>query len=98
MVKLAAEDVERNRGRTDDPRYRRLGLPVGSSPAGPLIKQVNLRVTGTEPSRLGGGLAAVRQVRAAYLSDDGRAGAFHQRRPRGPAAGRNRAKLVQPET
>ncbi len=34
-------------------------------------------------------------LRAAYLSEDGRAESFHQRRPRAPAVGRNRAKLVQ---
>ena len=34
------------------------------------------------------------QVRAAYLSDDGRAEDFHQQRPRPGAVGRYRAKVA----
>jgi hypothetical protein len=96
VVELTLDYVERNRERMDYPRYRRLGLPVSSSLVESLIKQINHRVKGTEQFWNDGGLEAVLQVRGAYLSDDGRAEAFHQRRPRGPAAGRNRAKLLQP--
>lgn len=97
VVELTLDYVERNRGRMDYPHYRRLGLPVSSSLVESLIKQINHRVKGTEQFWNDGGLEAVLQVRGAYLSDDGRAEAFHQRRPRGPAVGRNRAKLLQPE-
>jgi hypothetical protein len=93
VVELALGYVQRNRDRMDYPRYRRMGLPVSSALVESLIKQLNLRVKGTEQFWLDGGLEAVLQVRAAYLSDDGRAQAFHDRRPRGPAVGRNRAKL-----
>jgi len=96
VVELALAYVEKNRARMDYPRYRQLGLPVSSSLVESLIKQINHRVKGTEQFWNHGGLEAVLQVRAAYLSQDGRAEAFYQQRPRGPAVGRNRAKFRQP--
>ncbi len=96
VVALTLGYVQRNRDRMDYPRYRRMGLPVSSALVESLIKQVNLRVKGTEQFWNDGGLEAVLQVRAAYLSEDGRAEAFHQRRPRGPAVGRNRAMPLRP--
>jgi hypothetical protein len=95
VVELTLRYVESNRERMDYPRYRRMGLPVSSSLVESLIKQVNLRVKGTEQFWNNGGLEAVLQVRAAYLSDDGRAESHHENRPRGPAVGGNRAKLAQ---
>jgi hypothetical protein len=94
VVELTLGYVERNRERMDYPRYRKLGLPVSSSLVESLIKQINLRVKGTEQFWNNGGLEAVLQVRAAYLSQDDRAETFHAHRPRGPAVGRNRAKLL----
>lgn len=91
IVELAMNYVERNRERVDYPRYRQLGLPVGSALVESLIKQVNHRVKGTEQFWNDGGLEAVLQVRAAYLSEDGRAEKHHDRRPRAPAVGRNRS-------
>lgn len=96
VVELVLTYVEQNRERMDYPRYRRMGLPVSSSQVESVIKQINQRVKGTEQFWNNGGLEAVLQVRAAYLSADGRAEAFHERRPHGPAVGRNRAKLRQP--
>lgn len=93
VVALTLGYVQRNRERMDYPRYRTMGLPVSSSLVESLIKQINLRVKGTEQFWNDGGLEAVLQVRAAYLSEDGRAETFHQRRPRSPAVGSNRAKL-----
>jgi len=95
VVKLAMEYVERNRERMDYPRYRRMGLPVSSALVESLIKQINHRVKGTEQFWNDGGLEAVLQVRAAYLSEDGRAEKHHERRPRRPAVGRNRAGAFQ---
>jgi hypothetical protein len=83
-----------NAGRMNYPQYRREGLPVSSAAVESLIKQFNRRIKGSEKFWLRGGAEAVLQVRAAYLSDDGRAEEFHDRRPRGPAVGRNRQKLV----
>lgn len=90
IVELALAYVERNRERMDYPRYRRMGLPVTSSLVESLIKQINKRIKGTEQFWNNGGLEGVLQVRAAYLSEDGRAEEFHQRRPRRAAVGSNR--------
>lgn len=68
---------------------------MSSSLVESLVKQINHRVKGTEQFWNDGGLEAVLQVRAAYLSEDDRAEAFYQRRPRGPAVGRNSAKAFQ---
>ncbi|MCX5670251.1 MAG: hypothetical protein NTU94_02880 [Planctomycetota bacterium] len=84
--------VKRNRQRMDYPRYRRQGLPVTSAAVESLIKQVNHRVKGTEKFWVRGGAEAVLAVRAAYLSEDGRAEAFHDHRPRGRAVGRGRLR------
>lgn len=96
VVRLALEYVQRNRERMEYPRYRQMGLPTSSSLVESLIKQINHRVKGTEQFWNDGGLEAVLQVRAAYLSQDDRAQAFHQHRPRGPAVGRNRVKFCPP--
>lgn len=95
VVELAMRYVEQNRERMDYPRYRQMGLPVSSSLVESLVKQINHRVKGTEQFWNDGGLEAVLQVRAAYLSEDERADQFHDRRPRGPAVGRNRANAFQ---
>jgi hypothetical protein len=80
-----------NAGRMNYPEYRRLGLPISSAAVESAIKQVNQRVKGTEKFWLRGGAEAVLQVRAAHLSEDGRAGRYLQRpRPRGRAAGAGR--------
>jgi hypothetical protein len=65
--------VTNNQHRMDYPRYRRLGLPISSAPVESLIKQFNRRIKGSEKFWLTGGAEAVLQVRAAYLSEDGRA-------------------------
>ena len=59
-----------------------------------LIKQFNRRVKGTEKFWTRDGAEAVLQIRAAYLSEDDRAERFHEQRPGGRAAGRNRQKLA----
>jgi hypothetical protein len=69
----AVRYLTNNRSRMDYPTYRRLGLPVTSSPMESLVKQMNLRVKGTEmfwddPA----GAEAILRLRAASLSDDGR--------------------------
>jgi hypothetical protein len=96
VVELAVEYVERNRERMDYAHYRRLGLPISSSLMESLIKQLNHRIKGTEQFWNDGGLEAVLQVRAAYLSEDDRVDAFYEHRPRGPAVGRHRLKPFQP--
>jgi hypothetical protein len=84
----AAGYVENNRGRMDYPRYRCLGLPVSSAAVESTIKRINQRVKGTEKFWLAGGAEAVLQLRAAHLSEDGRAEDYWSRpRPYPRAAG-----------
>jgi hypothetical protein len=69
----------------DYPRYHRLGLPVTSAPMESLIKQMNLRVKGTEmfwDDPLGA--EAILHLRAAALSDDGRLTDYLSQRPGWP--------------
>ena len=65
--------LEHNRDRMKYPDYRRAGLPVTTAWMESLVKEINLRVKGTEmfwndPT----GAEAILQVRAAALSDDNR--------------------------
>ena len=95
VVAEALGYVENNRTRMDYPRYRQLGLPISSAPVESTIKQLNRRVKGTEKFRLEGGAEALLQIRAAYLSEDGRAERYWQRpRPWARAVGRGRLGQV----
>jgi hypothetical protein len=81
----AVRYLTNNRSRMDYPTYRRLGLPVTSSPMESLVKQINLRVKGTEmfwddPD----GAEAILRLRAASLSDDGRLDRYLANRPGRP--------------
>jgi hypothetical protein len=83
--------VENNRNKMDYPRYRKLGLPISSAPVESAIKQMNRRVKGSEKFWLEEGGEALLQVRAAHLSEDGRAERYWaQPRPHGRAVGANR--------
>jgi len=87
--------VEHNLERMDYPRYRKLGLPISSAPVESAIKQFNRRMKGTEKFWTPAGAEAVLQVRAAYLSEDGRAERYwNTPRPHYRAVGRNRLALV----
>lgn len=94
VVSLVLKYITDNAGRMDYPRYRREGLPVTSTIVESLIKQFNKRVKGTEKFWLRGGAEAILQGRAAYLSEDGRGLDFYAHRPRGPAVGQNRLRLI----
>ncbi len=88
--------VINNLDRMDYPRYRRLGLPTSSAPVESQIKQFNRRVKGTEKFWTEEGAEAVLQVRAAYLSADGRSDRNWARpRPNYRAVGTNRLALVK---
>ena len=74
-----------NRNRMDYPRYRSLGLPVTSAPMESLIKQVGMRVKGTEmfwEDPEGG--EYILQIRAAALSQDQRLDDYLANRPGWP--------------
>jgi len=90
IVALTLAYVGNNAHRMNYPQYRREGLPVTSAAVESLVKQFNQRIKGTEKFWLRGGVEAVLHVRAAYLSEDGRADEFHARRPRGRAVGQHR--------
>jgi hypothetical protein len=77
--------LENNRLRMNYPAYRRAGLPVTTAWMESLVKEVNLRVKGTEmfwndPQ----GAEAILQVRAAALSDDDRLSKYLHTRPGRP--------------
>lgn len=91
IVSLTLDYARRNAHRMDYPTYRKLGLPISSAPVESLIKQFNQRVKGTEKFWHRSRLEAVLQSRAAYLSQDGRAKRFwDKRKPTGRAAGKKR--------
>jgi hypothetical protein len=92
IVAAALTYVTNNRGRMDYPECRRLGLPTSSAPVESAVKQMNLRVKGTEKFWTTGGERAVLAVRSAFLSGDGRADRnFRRPRPhRAPAPARFR--------
>lgn len=94
VVRRVRDYVQTNIERMNYPEYRAKGLPISPSLVESLIKQINRRVKGTEKFWLESGGEAILQVRAAYLSEDDRAETFHSRRPRGPAVGRNRRKIL----
>jgi hypothetical protein len=79
VVADAVTYVTNNQQRMDYPRYRKLGLPISSAPVESLIKQFNRRVKGSEKFWVKKGAEAVLQVRAAYLSEDGRAQRYWER-------------------
>ena len=92
IVALSLAYVQNNADRMNYPQYRLEGLQVTSAAVELLIKQFNQRVKRTDKFWLRGGAEAVLQVRAAYLSDDGRGEEFHSRRPRGRAVGQRRLR------
>ena len=75
-----------NAGRRDYPRYRREGLPTTSSLAESLGGAFNARVKGKQKFwNRPGGAAAVPQVRAALLREDGRRERYFAERPGSPS-------------
>ena len=86
-----ARYVENNSERMDYPSYRRRGLPISSAPVESTIKQINRRVKGSEKFWLKGQVEAILQIRAAYLSEDGRTDKYWNRpRPNACAVGKGR--------
>ncbi len=86
--RLVAETLsylEHNRDRMDYPRYRRLGLPTTSSLVESLVGDFNARVKSKQKYwNRGQGAEAILQVRAAYLSEDGRLQRYFAQRPGNP--------------
>jgi hypothetical protein len=81
-----------NRARMDYPRYRQAGLPVTSSLAESLVKQIHQRVKGTEKFWNDGPSGeAILQIRAALVGDDNRLATWLHTRPISPFSPRCRA-------
>jgi hypothetical protein len=73
--------LEHNRERMDYPRYRQLGLPWTSSHVESTVKLFNRRVKGSEKFWGESGVEAMLQLRAAFLSEDGRLARHLKTRP-----------------
>jgi hypothetical protein len=76
--------LEENRERMDYPRYRHEGLPWTTSHVESTVKVFNRRVKGTEKSWSDAGGEAILQLRAAFLSEDGRLDRHLKERPSSP--------------
>jgi hypothetical protein len=76
--------LEENRGRMDYPRYRREGLPWTTSHVESTVKVFNRRVKGSEKFWGQAGAEAMLQIRAAFLSEDGRLDRHLKERPCSP--------------
>ena len=85
-----------NTSRMDYPRYRRNGLPVTSSQAESLVKQISKRVKGTEKFFNDGPAGeAILQLRAAILCDDARLETWIRTRPISPFSPRCHAPSIK---
>jgi hypothetical protein len=73
-----------NRERMDYPRYRREGLPWTTSHVESAVKVFNRRVKGSEKFWSEAGAEAILQLRAAFLSEDGRLDRHLKERPSSP--------------
>jgi len=76
--------LEENRERMDYPRYRRAGLPWTTSHVEATVKVFNRRVKGSEKFWSEAGAEAILQLRAAFLSEDGRLDRHLKERPSSP--------------
>ena len=91
MVRRTIVYLANNRARMDYPHYRREGLPVTSSLAESLVKQISKRVKGTEKFWDDGPRGeAILQIRAAVISQDQRLARFLRDRPISPYSPRCR--------
>ena len=77
--------LRNNASRMNYAEYRRQGLPITSSHMESLVKEINIRVKGTEKFfNDGAGAEAILQIRAAALCDDDRLKRFLANRPGHP--------------
>jgi hypothetical protein len=91
IIRATARYLTNNCRRMDYPGYRRWGLPVTSSLAESLVKQVSKRVKGTEKFWNDGPSGeAILQVRAAVISDGDRLQNWIRNRPVSPFSPRCR--------
>jgi hypothetical protein len=94
-LRTTATYLSNNAQRMDYPRYRREGLPVTSSLAESLVKQISKRVKGTEKFWNDGASGeAILQIRAAIVGHDDRLEHWLRERPVSPFAARCRPPLA----
>ncbi len=94
IIRATARYLTNNRSRMEYACYRRNGLPVTSSLAESLVKQVSKRVKGTEKFWNDGPSGeAILQVRAAVISDGDRLQNWIRNRPVSPFSPRCRLAL-----
>jgi hypothetical protein len=92
VVWEARSYLRNNQGRMDYPRYRREGLPTTSSLVESLVGEFNARVKGKQKHwNRPQGAESILQLRAAFLSEDGRLGRFFANRPGCPFRKRHTA-------
>lgn len=85
IIHATARYLANNSSRMDYSRYRKTGLPVTSSLAESLVKQISRRVKGTEKFWNDGPSGeAILQVRAAVISDGNRLSKWLRNRPVSP--------------
>ena len=95
MIHSVTTYLTNNCGRMDYPRYRREGLPVTSSLAESLVKQISKRVKGTEKFWNDGPSGeAILQLRAAVISDGDRLQHWITNRPISPFSPRCRSTVL----
>jgi hypothetical protein len=85
--KILAQELgylERNQERMDYPSYRQKGLPWTSSHVESTVKLFNRRVKGSEKFWGKSGAETILQLRAAFLSEDGRLARHLKTRPASP--------------
>ena len=85
--KIIAQELgylEHNRERMDYPAYRRGGLPWTSSHVESTVKIFNRRVKGSEKFWSDAGAETMLQLRASFLSEDGRLDRYLKERPSSP--------------
>jgi hypothetical protein len=82
VVWEARSYLRNNAERMDYPRYRRAGLPTTSSLVESLVGEFNARVKGKQKHwNRPQGAESILQLRAAFLSEDGRLGRYFANRP-----------------
>jgi hypothetical protein len=69
IVHVTLRYIRNNRERMNYPEYRRQGLPITTSMIESTVKQINIRVKGTEKFWSKDGAEAILQLRADVLSD-----------------------------
>jgi hypothetical protein len=86
--------LRNQQSRMNYPEYRKLGLPLTSSPMESTVKQINYRMKGTEKFWTRGGGEALSQLRADQLSDTAPLDVYWARRARQASGVRSYARAI----